>query len=69
LASRSVEPLRDKLRAAFRQGRGRSMAHTISKDLIPIVRGWINYFRLAQVKGTFEDLDGWLRRRMRCRDC
>jgi hypothetical protein len=62
---RSIERLRDKLRAAIRQGRGRSMAHTI-KDLIPILRGWIAYFRLAQVKGTFEDLDGWLRRKMRC---
>jgi RNA-directed DNA polymerase len=41
------------------------MAHTI-KDLVPILRGWITYFRLAQVKGTFEDLDGWLRRKMRC---
>jgi RNA-directed DNA polymerase len=65
VAPRSVERLRDKLRAEFRRGRGRSMAHTI-KDLTPILRGWINYFRLAQVKGTFEDLDGWLRRKMRC---
>jgi RNA-directed DNA polymerase len=65
VAPRSVERLRDKLRAAFREGRGRSIAHTI-KDLVPILRGWIAYFRLAQVKGTFEDLDGWLRRKMRC---
>src|ERR1700678_4063665 len=42
-----------------------TMTHTI-KDLIPIRRGWIAYFRLAQVKGTFEDFDGWLRRKMRC---
>jgi Group II intron, maturase-specific domain len=41
------------------------MAHTI-KDLVPVLRGWINYFRLAQVNGTFEDLDGWLRRKLRC---
>jgi RNA-directed DNA polymerase len=34
-----------------------ALAQTI-KDLIPILRGWINYFRLAQVNGTFEDLDG-----------
>jgi len=65
VAPRSVERLRDKLRAAFREGRGRSMAHTI-KDLIPVLRGWINYFQLAQVNGTFEDFDGWLRRKMRC---
>jgi hypothetical protein len=40
---RSVERLRDKLRAAFREGRGRSIAHTI-KDLIPILRGWIEAY-------------------------
>lgn len=44
---------------------GRSVAATI-KDLAPVVRGWIGYFRLAEAKGIFEDLDGWLRRRLRC---
>jgi RNA-directed DNA polymerase len=64
VAPRSVARLRDKLRTVFRHGRGRSMAHT-AEDLAPILRGWINYFRLAQVKGTFEELDGWLRRKLR----
>jgi len=68
VAPRSVERLRDKLRTVLRQGhrqgRGRSMAHT-AEDLAPLLRGWINYFRLAQTKGTFEDLDGWLRRKLR----
>ena len=36
------------------------------KDLTPVVRGWIGYFRLAEVKGIFEELDGWLRRKLRC---
>jgi RNA-directed DNA polymerase len=40
------------------------MAHTV-EDLAPILRGWINYFRLAQVTGPFEELDGWLRRKLR----
>jgi RNA-directed DNA polymerase len=26
------------------------------------VRGWVNYFRYVEVKGIFEELDGWLRR-------
>jgi Group II intron, maturase-specific domain len=33
---------------------------------LTFLAGWIAYFRLAQVKGTFEDFDGWLRRKMRC---
>jgi RNA-directed DNA polymerase len=29
-------------------------------------RGWINYFQLTQSKGVLEELDGWVRRRLRC---
>jgi RNA-directed DNA polymerase len=65
VAPKSVSRLRDKLRAVFRQGRGRSVARTVT-DLAPILRGWTNYFRLAQAKGIFEELDGWLRRKLRC---
>ena len=38
---------------------GRSVA-------LPFLGGWIQYFRLAEVKGIFEELDGWIRRRLRC---
>lgn len=65
VAAKSVVRLRDKLRAAFREGRGRTLAKTIT-SLTPILRGWTAYFRLAQVKGPFEDLDQWLRRKLRC---
>jgi RNA-directed DNA polymerase len=34
--------------------------------LTPLLRGWINYFRLAEVKVIFEELDGWIRRKLRC---
>lgn len=54
-----------KLRTQFRVGRGRSLETTI-KDLAPILRGWTAYYRLADVKGTFGNLDGWIRRRLRC---
>ncbi len=63
--AKTVKRLRDKLRATFRQGRGRSVGATL-EELTPILRGWINYFRLAQVKQVFEELDGWLRRKLRC---
>jgi RNA-directed DNA polymerase len=65
VAPKSVIRLRHKLRDVFRKGRGCSLARTV-ETLTPILRGWINYFRLTQVKGPFEDLDGWLRRKMRC---
>jgi RNA-directed DNA polymerase len=65
VAPKSVSRLRDKLRDVFRVGRGQSVANTI-KTLAPLLQGWTNYFRLAQVKGIFEELDGWVRRRLRC---
>ena len=46
-------------------GRGRRLDRTCA-DLKPKLIGWLNYFRLADVKVTFETLDQWLRRRLRC---
>lgn len=65
VAAKSVVRFRDKLRTTFRQGRGQSVGRTV-ETLTPILRGWINYFRLAQVRGIFEELDIWLRRKLRC---
>ena len=33
--------------------------------LTPVVRGWTAYYRLADTPWPFEDLDQWLRRRLR----
>ncbi len=65
-APESVKRLRGKLKALFRQGRGRNLGRFIREDLTPLLRGWGNYFRLAEVKGVFEKLDQWIRRRLRC---
>ncbi|MFQ6186420.1 group II intron maturase-specific domain-containing protein [Sinorhizobium meliloti] len=61
----SVLRLKGKIKAAFRTGRGRALGDTI-KDLTPTLRGWMAYFRLTEVKRIREELDGWLRRRLRC---
>jgi len=65
IAPASVQRLMQKVRDLMRTGRGRSLAHTI-EDLNPLLRGWINYFRLTESKGVLEELDGWVRRRLRC---
>ena len=66
VATVSVERLKGKLRILFRRGRGRNLGRFIQEDLVPVLRGWMNYFRLAEVKGVFEELDGWIRRKLRC---
>jgi RNA-directed DNA polymerase len=65
VAPSSVNRLRMTLKQAFRQGRGRNLGKFI-ESLKPTLRGWINYFRLSEVKGIFEELDGWIRRSLRC---
>ena len=65
VAPSSVQRLKMKLKTAFRKGRGRNLGKFI-ESLTPTLRGWINYFCLSEVKGLFEELDGWIRRRLRC---
>jgi RNA-directed DNA polymerase len=65
IAPASVQRLTQKVRDVMRAGRGRSLARTI-EDLNPLLRGWATYFRLTETKGVLEELDGWLRRRLRC---
>jgi len=64
VAPSSVDRLKRELKKVFRQGRGRNLGKLI-KELTPTLRGWVNYFRLSEVKGLFEELDGWIRRRLR----
>src|SRR5690606_30948659 len=54
-----------KVRECLRAGRGRSLQATIN-ELTPLLRGWMSYFRLTQVRGVLEELDGWVRRKLRC---
>lgn len=61
----SISKVRGHLKTIFRSGRGRSLQKIITEELNPVIRSWINYFRLAEVKTFAEELDGWIRRRLR----
>jgi RNA-directed DNA polymerase len=63
-APATVKRFKEKLKEEFRKAKGRNLNQFV-KELTSILRGWINYFRLAQVKGIFEELDGWIRRKLR----
>jgi hypothetical protein len=39
---------------------------SIIEELNPKLSGWITYYRLTKVKGIVEELDQWIRRRLRC---
>jgi len=65
VAPDSVKRFKGNIRAQCRKARGRNLRRFI-KELTPKLRGWVNYFRLAEVKGIFEELDQWIRRKLRC---
>jgi RNA-directed DNA polymerase len=64
VAFTSVVRLKDKLKALLRRGRGQSLARVI-EEATPILRGWVNYFRLAETKRVFKILDQWFRHKLR----
>ncbi len=61
----SVKRFRSKAKQLFRKARGRNVARFIEDELNALIRGWINYFKLSETKGFAEELDSWLRRRLR----
>jgi RNA-directed DNA polymerase len=64
VAPTSVKRLKDKVRQMIHRGRGRTIG-TVIREVTQLLRGWLQYFRLAAVKQTFELLDEWLRRKLR----
>lgn len=46
------------------KGQCRNLQRLI-EEMTPVLGGWIIYYRLAEVKGIFEELDGWKGRKLR----
>ena len=65
-SKQAIGKLKDTLRAIFRRGRGRNIGRLIMEELNPVIRGWGNYFSLTRVKKIPEELDFWIRRKLRC---
>lgn len=66
VAEKSVDRLKAKLLPFLRRAaRGRKLTDLFA-ELAPIIRGWVAYYRLSQVKSTFETIDKWIRRHIRC---
>ena len=64
IAQPSRERLAEKIRKTLRSARGYSLKQVIDQ-LNPQLRGWVAYFRLTEVKGVLEDVDGWIRHKLR----
>ena len=61
----NINRLKDKVRKITTRNRGVSLKLIIS-DLNSVLRGWLQYFRFSRWRGVLVELDGWIRRRLRC---
>lgn len=61
---RSIQKLKDKVRWVTGRSNGMGIEERRRK-LNQVVRGWTNYFKLADAKRLLGDLDEWLRSRIR----
>jgi RNA-directed DNA polymerase len=65
VAPQAVERFKEAMREKFREGRGRNL-RAFLESLKPKLRGWASYFSVAETRMVFDDLDKWLRRKLRC---
>lgn len=64
ISPKAVSRVKEKIRRITASSRGRSM-RSVLKELAPVLRGWVAYFRLARNDKLLGKLDQWLRRRLR----
>ena len=59
-----LKRFKDKVRTITKRNQPTPLEDII-KQLNPVLRGWLNYYRLADIKGLLRDLMSWIRRRLR----
>ena len=64
VAPKALAEMRQHIRRLTHRNGGRSMEE-VCETLGQYLRGWKEYFQLADTPGVFHDLDSWIRHRMR----
>ncbi|HIF9499519.1 TPA: group II intron maturase-specific domain-containing protein, partial [Photobacterium damselae] len=57
--------MKKRVRQITKRNRGRELKEVIT-ELTQYLRGWQHYFKLAMRKSSMQQLDSWIRRRLRC---
>lgn len=65
LGKGSEQRFKYKLKAISWRRRGVSIGQ-VMKELCDVTRGWLVYYRSARMQRKIEQIEGWLRRRLRC---
>lgn len=64
ISPKSLTKFKQRAREILNRNHGRSTRARL-KELTQYLRGWIGYFALEQRRSLFDNLDKWLRRRLR----
>lgn len=64
VAKQALNRFRDTIRQRTKRTRSGKLGEVI-QEVNGYTMGWMGYFRLADTPSVFEELDGWLRRRLR----
>jgi len=64
IAPQAIARFKGRIREQTRRTRGISLPQMV-KELVPYLRGWLGYFGDCQTPSVLQDLEMWLRRRLR----
>ncbi len=65
IADKSIIRFKKRIKQITKRNRGMSFT-SILEEVNVVMRGWVGYFRLADTWLPWRELDGWIRRRLRC---
>lgn len=65
IAPKAIARFKERIREITRRVRGISMEQRM-EELASYLRGWLGYFGFSQVSTQLENLNSWVRRRIRC---
>ena len=65
IQEKKLVKLKAKIKYITRRNQGKGLAEVIA-ELNPILRGFVNYFKVANCSSVIRELMGWIRRRLRC---
>lgn len=65
LHPKSLKRAKDTIRRITKRNRGVSLGRVL-EELRTFTNGWVGYFWVAHTPSVFQELDQWIRRRLRC---
>jgi RNA-directed DNA polymerase len=65
VARKALGAMKERVREITNRNGGRSLS-AVAAELKAYLDGWKEYFKQAETPGIFEDLDKWIRHRLRC---